>query len=209
MSKVATVGAGHIGEAVARVSVHSGHQVLISNSRSADTLKHLAKDIGAKAGTTAEAVKFGDIVLLAIPLYRVKDLDASLFKGKIVIDANNYYPSRDGHIPVLDAKKTTSTGYVEDLLPGARLVKTFNSIFAGDIAVGKQKLANGHKRALPIAGDDKEAKKAVTELLESIGYDVYDYGGISDSWRQEPNTPTYTVASDLEELKKLIGEAKR
>ncbi|VEU22161.1 DEKNAAC103180 [Brettanomyces naardenensis] len=182
---------------------------MLSNSRGPETIKELGAKLGEKVGTTSEAVKYGDIIVLAIPLGKVKDLDSQLFEGKIVIDANNYYPNRDGHIAELDQWKITSTGYTQRILSGARLVKAFNNVFWWHISPGKQQLPNGHKRALPIAGDDQEAKKKVGELLRSLGYEVYDYGGIEESWRQERGKPIYCAPVDVEGAKEFLGEAGR
>src|SRR4051794_3226464 len=104
MTTIGLIGAGHIGSQVARLAVANGHSVVISNSRGADTLADLVKELGprARAATPTEAATEGDIVVVTVPLKNYRSVPGKPLAGKIVIDTNNYYPQRDGHIPELD-----------------------------------------------------------------------------------------------------------
>src|SRR5260221_6997640 len=130
--KIGIIGAGNIGSTVAKLFTRAGHQVAISNSRGGDSLNDLVADLGDNAESVGveEAIDFGDIVFIAIPFFKYKEIPSSGFEGKIVIDANNYYPDRDGHFPQLDEGEATSSELLEAHLPGARIVKGFNTIWS-------------------------------------------------------------------------------
>src|SRR5688572_30407020 len=123
--KIGIVGSGNIGGTAARLFAKAGHEVAISNTRGPESLAELVGELGpsSKAMTVEEAVRFGDVVLVAIPLKNFGDLPAEAFREKIVIDANNYYPDRDGQIEVLDRDETTSSEMLAAHLEGARVVK--------------------------------------------------------------------------------------
>jgi 8-hydroxy-5-deazaflavin:NADPH oxidoreductase len=196
MTTVGFIGSGMIGGTVARLSVAAGHQVVLSNSRGPETLEELARELGplARAGTGAQAAA-GDIVVVAIPLRAYPSIPAGPLAGKTVIDADNYYPQRDGQIAELDSGAVTSSGLLQRHLSGSHVVKAFNNIFYKHLlSLARPAGAAGVERDvtfLPIAGDDPAAKQAVTAFLDSIGYGAVDAGSLADSWRQEPGTPVY------------------
>jgi predicted dinucleotide-binding enzyme len=130
--RIGIIGAGHIGHALAVRFAAADHQVMLSNSRGPDTLTAVVASIqgDVRAGTVAEAVRFGEVVAVAIPLHAIGDLPPEPFASKLVVDANNYYPQRDGHIPELDADQTTSSELLASMLPGATVVKAFNRVFS-------------------------------------------------------------------------------
>jgi predicted dinucleotide-binding enzyme len=193
MTTVGLIGSGMIGGTVARLSVAAGHQVVLSNSRGPETLEELARELGplVRAGTGAQAAA-GDIVVVAIPLRADPSVPAGPLAGKTVIDANNYYPQRDGQIAELDSGAVTSSGLLQRHLSGSHVVKAFNNIFYRHL-LSLARLAGVERDVtfLPIAGDDPAAKQAVTAFLDSIGYGTVDAGSLADSWRQEPGTPVY------------------
>ena len=121
--------------------------------------------------------------------------------GKIVIDTNNYYPQRDGQIPELDAATTTSSELLQKHLPQSKVVKAFNHIYAAQLTTDGSPAGTPNRRALVIAGDDAEAKKTVTEMLDKFGFDTVDAGALKDSWRIEPGTPGYGPQHNAEELR--------
>jgi predicted dinucleotide-binding enzyme len=195
---VGFIGSGMIGGTVARLSVAAGHRVVLSNSRGPETLSDLVAELGplATAGTGEQAAEAGDIVVVSIPLKAYPSVPVKPLAGKTVIDTNNYYPERDGHFAQLDDGALTSSGLLQRHLKGAHVVKVFNNIYFRHLA----SLARPHgaidqgaadRSALPIAGDDEQAKATVTEFLDSIGYDTVDAGRLADSWRQEPGHPVY------------------
>jgi 8-hydroxy-5-deazaflavin:NADPH oxidoreductase len=184
--RIGIIGAGHIGATLARHLVAAGHEVAISNSRGPDTLRELGAELGdgARATTAEEAARFGEIVVVAVPLKAFDDLPAEALAGKIVIDTCNYYPQRDGQFAELDSGELTSSELLARKLPGATVVKAFNSI-RWDSLRDKAHLGPVDERmGVPIAGDDVDAKQAVDELIEEIGFDGVDAGPLAEGGRK-------------------------
>jgi hypothetical protein len=192
MTTVGFIGSGMIGGTVARLSVAAGYQVVLSNSRHPDTLKDLAEELGplARTGTAEEAATAGDLVVVSIPVRACPSLPAGPLAGRTILDTGNYYPQRDGHIPELDSGSLTSSGWLQDQLPAAAVVKVFNNIFYKHLRSLARPAGAADRTYLPIAGDPA-AKVAVTAFLDSIGYGAIDAGTLADSWRQEPGTAVY------------------
>jgi predicted dinucleotide-binding enzyme len=211
MTTIGLIGAGHIGSQVARLAVANHDDVVISNSRGPETLSGLVAELGptARAGTADEAATAGDVVVVGIPLKNYRDVPVAPLAGKIVIDANNYYPQRDGQIPALDDDSTTSSELLQSHLPTSKVVKTFNHIFAGDLTKEGSRPGTPNRRALAIAGDDPDAKQVVAELLDSFGFDAVDAGPLVEGWRVQPDTPAYGARQDAEELRANLAAAKR
>lgn len=205
--RIGIIGAGFIGRAVAGAAVKAGHDVMVSNSRSPATLFSLTGTIGCKAGTAAEAAAFGELVLVAIPLHAYQSIPVAPLEGKIVLDSSNYYPQRDGHIAELDEEEVTVSGLLARHLPKSRVVKAFNAIAAGDIEKDGLPTGSPERRALPIAGDDLEAKQVVTAFFDQIGYDVVDAGPLTEEWRFQKDTPGYCVPFNREKLQAALAAA--
>ena len=205
------IGAGHIGSQVARAAIASGYDVVISNSRGPETLTDLVSELGpqARAGTTEEAAAAGDLVVVAIPLRAIGDVPVEPLVGKAVIDANIYYPRRDGKIAVLDDDIMTSSELLQARIRGAHVVKAFNHIYARQITSDGTPLGTRNRRALVIAGDDPVAKARVAELIDEFGFDVIDGGRLAESWRIQPGTPGYVQRLNAEELSAALASAKR
>jgi predicted dinucleotide-binding enzyme len=166
-----------------------GHQVMLSNSRGPDTLAAVVASIqgDVRAGTVPEAARFGEIVAVAIPLRAIRDLPPEPCAGKLVIDANNYWPQRDAHIPELDTDQTTSSELLASLLPGATVVKAFNTIYSRRLLDGSHReLPAGDRLAVPVAGDDADAKRTVIDLIDQIGFTGVDTGTLAESRRLQP-----------------------
>ena len=193
--KIGIIGAGKIGATVSALFVKAGHDVAISNSRGPETLRDLVSALGnkAKAVTVEEAARFGDVVLISIPFGKYKSLPADAFNGKIVIDSNNYYPSRDGNFPELDQGKTTSSELQVSHLHGARLVKAFNTIWFEHLkSQGNTNLPVEDRRAIFFAGDDADANHVVSKLIEEIGFAPVDTGSLHEGGKiQQPGSPIY------------------
>jgi 8-hydroxy-5-deazaflavin:NADPH oxidoreductase len=193
MTTAGFIGSGMIGSTVAKLAVAAGHRVILSNSRGPQTLGDLAAELGplARAGTTAEAAA-GDLVVVAIPVKAYQDIPAAPLAGRVVLDTGNYSPARrDGQIAELDDGTLTSSELLQRLLPGAAVVKVFNNIFFKHLEHLSRPAGAPDRTFLPIAGDDPQAKKAVTAFLDEIGYGAVDAGSLAGSWRQEPGTPVY------------------
>jgi predicted dinucleotide-binding enzyme len=193
MTTVGFIGSGMIGGTVARLSVAAGHNVVMSNSRGPQTLTGLVAELGplARAATGQQAAEAGDLVVVTIPLKAYRSVPAKPLAGKVVIDTMNYYPQRDGQITELDAGSVTGSGLLQRHLPDSAVVKAFNNIFFRHLQSLARPAGAADRSFLPIAGDDQEAKAAVTALLDSIGFGAVDTGSLADSWRQEPGTPVY------------------
>lgn len=206
--KIGIIGAGNIGATAAKLFTQAGHEVAISNSRGPESLRDVVAGLGerAQASTVEDAAKFGDVVLVSIPFGKYKSLPPAPFNGKVVIDSNNYYPERDGHFAALDRGETTSSELLADHLPGARIVKGFNTIWSEHLkAQGDTRLPLEDRRAIFIAGDDSEAKEIVAKLIEEIGFAAVDMGFLREGGaRQQPGTAVYNRNVTAREAKALL-----
>ena len=211
MTTLGLVGSGLIGSALARLAVSHGYDVVLSNSRGPETLTELVDELGdrARAGTAHEAAEGGDVVVVTVPLRAYLQVPVEPLAGKIVIDTNNYYWQRDGHLPELDAQTTTSAELLQTHLPTSRVVKAFNNIRFDDLAVDGTPAGTPGRRALPVAGDDPEAKDRVVALLDQFGYDVVDAGPLAEGWRFQPDTPAYGQRFDADSLRQALAAATR
>lgn len=192
MAKIGIIGAGMIGATTAKLFVAAGHDVAVSNSRGPETLADLVKDLGprARAMTPGAAARWADIILLAVPWRSPEALPpADAVAGKIVIDAMNPY-TQDGGTADLGA--SSSSEETRKRLPGARLVKAFNTIWFKHLAErGRNDLAADERHAVFVAGDDRDAKQTVMTLIEEIGFGPVDTGSLADGRRQQPGTAVY------------------
>ncbi len=211
MTTIGLIGSGHIGSQLARAATARGHHVVLSNSRGPETLVDLVSELGdlARAATPAEAAAAGDIVVVTIPLKAIDTVPVEPLDGKVVIDTNNYYPQRDGHIPALDDGSTTSSQLLQDRLTGSRVVKAFNHIAAAHITEQAQAAGTDDRRALAIAGDDEQAKATVAGLVDQLGFDVVDVGPLAESWRIETDTPGYGPRLTADGLREALSAAQR
>jgi hypothetical protein len=211
MTTIGLIGAGHIGSQVARLALAHGYNVVISNSRGPQTLAGLVAELGpgARAATPVEAATAGDLVVVTVPLKNYRDVPVAPLAGKIVIDTNNYYPQRDGHIAELDDESTTTAELLQAHLPTSKVVKAFNHIYAAELTTHGQPAGSKNRRALVIAGDDKAAKAAVTQLLDQFGFDTVDAGPLKEGWRIQRDTPGYGPRRTADELRRDLAAAKR
>jgi 8-hydroxy-5-deazaflavin:NADPH oxidoreductase len=211
MTTIGLIGAGHIGSQLARLAVKQAYDVVISNSRGPETLKDLVAELGpkARAATPAEAAKAGDLVVVTVPLKAYTSVPVAPLAGKIVVDTNNYYPGRDGHIRALDDESTTTAELLQAHLPKSHVVKAFNHIYAADLTTHGQTAGTANRRALVIAGDDAGAKATVAKLIDQFGFDAVDAGRLAEGWRIQRDTPGYGPRRNAEELKKDLAAAKR
>lgn len=193
MTTIGLIGSGNIGSTVARLAVDAGYDVVLSNSRGPETLADLVADLGprALAATPAEAAAAGDIVVVTVPLKAYRQVPVEPLRGKVVIDTNNYYPQRDGHVAELDDESTTTSELLQAHLPDAHVVKGFNNIYFGHLGSLRRPAGSSERSVLAIAGDDEGAKRTVTEFLDRIGFDVHDVGPLAEGWRFQRDTAAY------------------
>jgi 8-hydroxy-5-deazaflavin:NADPH oxidoreductase len=211
MVTIGLIGAGHIGSQIARLAIASGYNVVLSNSRGPGTLSALIAELGpsAHAATVADAAQSGEIVVVSIPLKAYRTVPVEPLAGKIVIDTNNYYPQRDGHIPELDNESTTTSELLQAHLPTSKVVKAFNHISAAALTTDGQPAGTQNRRALVIAGDDQGSKATVVRLLDQFGFDTVDAGPLREGWRIQRDTPGYGPRRTAEELRRDLAGAKR
>jgi 8-hydroxy-5-deazaflavin:NADPH oxidoreductase len=176
--KIGIIGSGRVGRALGTVWANAGNEVMFS-SRSVDNDKKIAAEVGAnaRAGTPQEAAAFGQVILFAIPYSAFPDLIKSFgnsLNGKVVINASNPFPQRDGAIGT-EAQAKGAGLFDAQLLPGAHVVRAFN-------AIGAARMASVHdepgKIGMPIAGDDKKAIEVATQLVREIGFEPVVVGGL-------------------------------
>ncbi|WP_078510512.1 NADPH-dependent F420 reductase [Streptomyces himastatinicus] len=194
MATLGLIGSGRIGGAIARLAVNAGLDVVLSNSRGPDTLADLVAELGprARAATAAEAAAAGDWVVVSVPFAAYDSLPREPLAGRTVIDTGNYSPQRDGRVEALENDATTSSEVLQRYLgASAHVVKAFNNIHHTHLAVLNRPIGAGDRTALPIAGDDAEAKRRATELLDTLGYDAIDAGPLARGRLFAPGTPAY------------------
>ncbi|HEV2638624.1 MAG TPA: NAD(P)-binding domain-containing protein [Actinocrinis sp.] len=193
MTVLGLIGSGSIGATVARLAVDGGVDVVVSNSRGPETLADLVAELGprASAATAEEAARAGDLVVVTIPFRAYTQVPREALAGKTVLDTNNYYPQRDGSFPELDSLEATSSELLQRHLDRSHVVKVFNNIFFKHLAELPRPTGAADRSALPIAGDDPDAKAEATALLDALGYDAVDAGPLAEGWRFQPGTPAY------------------
>jgi predicted dinucleotide-binding enzyme len=210
--KIGIIGAGQIGGTLTRRLTQLGHEVFIANSRGPASLAGFAKETGAKAVTVGEAARAGKVVVVTIPEAKIRDLPKNLFEGVpadvVVIDTGNYYPrERDGRIDEIEDGMTESRWVATQL--GRPVVKAFNNIYAKHLLEFGRPAGTPGRFALPVAGDDAKAKQVVLQLIDELGFDGVDAGGLDDSWRQQPGTPVYGKDYDSAGMRRALAEAQR
>ena len=208
--KIGIIGAGQIGGTLTRRLTKLGHEVFVANSRGPQTLADLAKETGAKAVSVKEAAHAGEVVVVTIPEAHIPDLPKDLFAGVpnsvVVIDTGNYYPrERDGRIPEIEAGVAESR-WVERQL-GRPVVKAFNNIYAEHLMDFGRPAKSSERFALPVAGDNPAAKAVVMKLMDELGFDAVDAGGLDESWRQQPATPVYGADLNAEGVRQALAKA--
>jgi 8-hydroxy-5-deazaflavin:NADPH oxidoreductase len=211
MTTVGIIGAGNIGSSLARALVDHGYDVVISNSRGPETLQDLVAGLGprARAATTADAAAAADFAVVTVPLKALADVPVAPLDGKIVLDTNNYYWERDGHVAALDEKRATTSGLLQEHLAGSKVVKAFNHLGAADILTGGSPAGTPGRRAISTASDFDDAIELVVSLYDELGFDAVVIGPLSESWRVERDTPAYGIRQDAAELEANLARAER
>ena len=205
--EIGIIGSGNIGSTLAGYLTVLGHQVLIANSRGPETLGEIASRTGATAASAEQAASAEDLVILAIPQKAMVKLPIDILAASkaVVVDAGNYYPSRDGLIAEI-ANGATDSEWVAKVISHP-IVKAFNNIVAPSLASKAVSEGTQARIALSVAGDDPEQKQLVMKLINEIGFDAIDGGLLSESWRQQPGEPAYCQDLDKEALKAALQRA--
>ncbi|WP_210493719.1 NAD(P)-binding domain-containing protein [Patulibacter sp. SYSU D01012] len=208
--KIGIIGAGHIGSALTHRLTELGHDVRVANSRGPETLRELADETGATAVPATEAADGAEIVVVTIPAKNVPDLPDGILDGAapgaVVVDTNNYYPQqRDGRIDAIEGGMPESAWTAQQL--GRPVIKAFNNIYAAHIRTHGRPAGDPERIALPVAGDDGAAKAKVLQLVDDLGFDPVDAGGLDESWRQQPGTPVYGTDLGADALREALAAA--
>jgi hypothetical protein len=204
---IGILGAGNIGASAAKLFAAAGHDVRIANSRGTESLAALCAECGPKvrAATPEDAVAFGDVVLIAVPWSRKEDAipDAGPYDDKIVIDAMNPY---DEDFELEDLGNRTSSEIIKTLVPGARLVKAFNTLYYKRLAGEGKPHGSKDRLTIFIAGDDAQAKAVVSKLIDEIGFDALDTGSLAEGGRkQQPGSAIYNVPLTARDAKETLA----
>jgi len=205
--RLGIVGAGKLGTTVARAALAAGYDVLISGSgpakRIALTIDVLAP--GARAATTAEVVGYANLIVLAVPTHRFRELPHELFAGKILIDAMNYWEPIDGVDEELAAAPSGSSVVVQAWFPAAHVVKSLNQLGYHELDEGRQPPGTPGRIALAAAGDDPAAVQAVLQLIDKIGFDAVEAGPLAAGAALGPGGAAFGLAASAEELARLLA----
>ncbi|GAA1539131.1 NADPH-dependent F420 reductase [Kribbella lupini] len=208
--KIGIIGSGNIGGTLTRRLTALGHEVRVANSRGPETLGDLAAETGATAVAVRDAAKDAEIVVVTIPEKAVPALPAGLFDdaapGFVVIDTGNYYPQRDGRIAGIEDEGLTESAWVAREL-GVPVIKAFNNIQAQHLLANGAPAGTSGRIALPVAGDNPDAKAKVLALVDALGFDPVDAGPLSESWRQQPGSPIYGADPDADGARKALAAA--
>lgn len=209
--KIGIIGAGNVGSALAIHFHKLQHTVQIANSRGPETLSKVTEETGATPISVSEVATGVDLLVIAIPMKSVpslpKDLLRELPARSPIIDTGNYIPLRDGVIDEIEGGLTESEWTARVLQ--RPVIKAFNNITTYSLIHGGLPKGSAMRIALPVSGDDIEAKRFVIALLEDMGFDGVDAGPLSESWHQQPGTPAYCTDYNVEMLRSSLASADR
>ena len=204
--RLGIVGAGKLGTTLARAAVAAGYDVAISGSGPADDIA-LTVDVlaaGAHAATVGEVVRHADIIVLAVPTHRFRELPRDLFAGKILVDAMNYWEPVDGDDPELTASPDGTSTIVQERFLAARVVKSLNQLGYHQLEEHRRRKGAPDRIAIGAAGDDRPAVKKVMRLLDRLGFDPVDAGPLKNGLALEPDGSPIAATYSADELSKLF-----
>jgi len=205
--RLGIVGAGKFGTTVARAAIAAGYDVAISGSGPADDIA-LTVDVlaaGAHAATTDEVVRHADIIVLAVPTHRFRELPRDQFAGKILIDAMNYWQPVDGDDPELTAAPGGTSTIVQGRFPTARVVKSLNQLGYHQLEETQRPMGEPDRIAIGAAGDDRLAVRKVMRLLDRLGFDPVDAGPLKNGSALEPDGSPIAATYSADQLSKLVS----
>ena len=203
------VGAGKAGTTFARAAIAAGYDVAISGSGPAERIALIVEVLapGARAVPTDETVATADIVVLAVPMHRFRELPRDLFAGKILIDAMNYWEEIDGVDEELATAPSGTSSVVQARFPSARVVKSLNQLGYYEFETGRRPRGAAGRIAIAAAGDDRAAVAAVMQLIDRLGFDAVDAGALEAGQALEPDGRVFGAAYDADELTNLLSPA--
>ena len=209
--KIGIIGTGQIGATLIRQYTKAGHDVKITNAKNVEKSKTLEAETGAKTVSLDQVAHNVEVLVISIPLIEIPNLSKSLARkisaDTVVIDTSNYYPIRDGRIDDIENGTTESVWVSQQL--SAPVIKAYNSILAGSLVEAGLPKGSSSRIALPISGDNQQAKSVVATLVNDSGFEAVDIGNLQDSWRQQPGSPVYCTDLNVPQLKRNLEKGKR
>jgi predicted dinucleotide-binding enzyme len=200
------VGAGKIGTAVARAAVANGYDVAISGSGSPERIELIADVLapGAHALTTDDAVRHADLIVLAVPVHRFRELPRDLFDGKTLVDAMNYWEEIDGVDEELSTAPMGTSVIVQERFTSSLVVKSLNHL--GYFMFSERRRPRGApgRLAIAAAGDDPDALAPVLQLIDRLGFDTVDAGPLAAGIALQPGEPVFGITHSRDELSNLL-----
>jgi predicted dinucleotide-binding enzyme len=207
---IGVLGVGNIGTTLTHRLAAAGHHVKVANSRGPETLPPNALSTGARGVAASEVVDGVEVLITSVPFARVPDiapLVGQLPDDVVVIDTSNYYPHRDGNIPVVDEGQVESLWVSEQF--GRSVTKAWNAIFTGSFDAKTTPPGHPDRVAIPVAGESAAHRAVAMSLVEETGFDAFDAGPLAESWRQQPGTPVYCTDHTKEQIGDVLAAADR
>jgi 8-hydroxy-5-deazaflavin:NADPH oxidoreductase len=205
--RLGIVGAGKLGTTLARTAIAAGYDVVMSGSGPPDvialTVGVLAS--GARTATTEEVASQADIIVLAVPTHRFRELPPDLFAGKILVDAMNYWEPVDGEDPELATAADGTSMVVQERFRSARVVKSLNQLGYHELAEHHRPKGAPDRIAVGAAGDDRLAVRRVMRLVDRIGFDPVDVGPLENGLALEPDGSPFAATHTADELSRLVS----
>lgn len=205
---IGILGAGRVGTALARRAVAAGYDVRVATAKPAAEIALLLEIMvpGARVDGAEAVIAAADIVILALPLSKYRELRPGALAGKVVVDAMNYWAPTDGVIAEFEGARSSSE-VVQQYLSGARLVRSFNHMGYHEIDEASRPSGDPERRALALAGDDASARREVADFIDRIGFDPVDAGELAASRAFATGSPIFGASLGREEMQRLLQEA--
>jgi predicted dinucleotide-binding enzyme len=204
--RLGIVGAGKVGTTIARAATSGGYDVAISGSGAAERIALIVDVLapGARAASTDDVVRFSDLIILAIPMHRFRELPRDLFAGKILVDAMNYWEEIDGVDKELATAPGGTSAVVQERFPTARVVKSLNHLGYFEMERGRRSRGTPGRLAVAAAGDDRAAVAAVLQLIDRLGFDAVDAGPLEAGIALQPDGTIFGISHSAVELSNLL-----